>query len=139
MIKSKIYDKITQAGVKLFFPFHKTPGAYPGAYWNDAKGNFMASITAHEFTNDGKTIHNHLTFKTARKDRAKNLDRSRVHITFGHDIAQMQVTEYADLVVYSKAIIRGEDKKFYQITVDKTGNLKAIPVPHSYIQFTEEA
>lgn len=125
------------AKVKLLFPKHKRPGAYPGCYWQDDKGNFTASVTSHELTNDGQATHNHLTIKTARADRKSNKDRSRVHVTHGHEIAQMQVTEYADLVVMRRMIIRGTDKKFYQITVND-GEVIAIAVPHSEIQFTED-
>lgn len=125
-------------GVKYIFAPHKRPGAYPGVYWQDENKDFTASITAHELTNDGKIQHNHLTIKTVVKDRESGKDRSRLHVTHGHDIAQIQVTEYADFVVLSRVILRGQDKKFYQITVDKNGKIVAVAVPHDQIQFSKD-
>jgi len=125
-------------GVKAIFPPHNPPSAYSGMYWQDANGDFTASITSHEKTNDGKHDHNHLTIKTARSDRTSNKDRSRMHVTHGHEVAQIQVTEYAELVVFSRIILRGDNGKFYALKIDKNGVVKSSLVPSSDIQFSKD-
>lgn len=136
-----VLTKVTKAvleAMAVLFPAHKPPGRYPGMYWQDAPGRFTASITAHEVNNDGKVIHNHLTIKTARADRAKNLDRSRFHVTHGHEIAQVQITDYAELVTYKPPIFRAKDNQYYRLDMAKLVAIGAAEkVDRSHIQFTE--
>lgn len=134
--RKELFNEITTDGPKHIFPPHNPDAPYPGSYWYDRVGNFLANIGAHELTNDGKTWHMHWTIKTARKD--SNLDRSRVHVTIGHEVAQMQVTEDCELVTYLPPIIRGTDGQFYRILADKTG-IKTQKVDKDHIQFTVPA
>lgn len=132
--RKELYSEPIFDGPKIVMPPHNPDGPYPGLYFFDRQGNFLANVDAHELTNDGKDWHMHLTIKTAREN--SNLDRSRVHVTVGHEVAQMQITEYCELVTYKPPIFRGEDNQFYRLIIGKGGEIRAEKVDKDYIQFT---
>jgi hypothetical protein len=139
--KSKT-GKVEIQGCSLVFPPHDAPGAYPSAVWlhKNELGvvSFAASISAHYLTNDKKSKHQHWTIKTS-DELGKDTDHSRLHVTYGHEIAQVQITGYAELVTMQPPIFRGIDgKTMYRLAISPNGSVKGIPVPHDYIQWSGE-
>lgn len=116
------------SGVEFWMPSHKIPGSYPGVYWQDDKGNFLANLTAHELTNDGKSQHDHIHIKTAVK-KGERADHTRLSVTIGQEKAQVQVTGYAELVTYLPPIFRGADgKTMFRLMLQPDGTCKGQPV-----------
>jgi len=121
-------------GAKFNFPPHDPPGAYPGAYWYHTDGQFAASVTAHDLTNDKKDKHRHITIKTARDlTKNPNMDRSRVHVTYGQDVAQFQVTDYCQAVFYKAPYIKDEKGRWRQLVLKADGSVVAVPVDQKNI------
>jgi hypothetical protein len=137
--KNKTGKAETQ-GINLVFPAHTPPSGYPSAVWlhkNElGKVSYAASISAHYLTNDKKKTHQHLTIKTANV-LGKDTDHSRLHVTYGHEIAQVQITGHADFVTMRPIIMRGEDGRMYRLVVKPDGIVKGEVVPHDYIQWSD--